>query len=102
MAVCIVKSGDEHFGAQRSELFGWKIDDADHLPSEELLLRVVMYDLRARLLDADLGAEIDAKAPSGLARFGKFLDLDDRADAQLDFLEIGPLDRVHVDLGVRE
>src|SRR5688572_29411442 len=94
-ALLVVKAGDEHFGLERPDALRWKIDDADHLAAYQFLLAVQRYDLRARLANADLRAEIDAQPPGRLARLGEIEHFEDRSDAQLNALEIGPLNLLH-------
>ena len=55
--------------------------------------RIVFGDLGGGFLDADLRAEIDLQLEGGLARFREGLDVDDGADADIDFQKIVEGDR---------
>src|SRR5262245_60502293 len=90
-----MKARDQHFGLERADALRRKIDDADHLADDQLILAVEHHELRARLAHADLGPEIDAQLPRGLARLGKIEHFENGADAQLDALEIRPLNGLH-------
>ena len=77
----------EDLGADRADLARREVHDGDDLSPEQLVVRVVR-DLRARALDADLGAEVDAEPPRRLAGLGELLDLDDPADAHVDLQKV--------------
>src|SRR5262249_30931009 len=94
-ALLVVEPGDQHFGLKRADALRREVHHADHLAADQLLLAVERDDLRARHANADLGAEVDAQLPGRLARFRKVQHLEDRADAQLDPLEVSPLDEIH-------
>ena len=90
-----MEARDQHFGLERADALRRKVDDADHLAADQLVLAVQRDDLRARLADADLRAEVDPQLPGRLARLGKVEHFENRSDTQLDALEIGPLDLLH-------
>src|SRR6476619_638952 len=85
---------DQHLGAHRADLARREVHDADDEPPLELPALVVL-DLRARALDPDLVAEVDAQLPRGLARLWEVLHLDDAADAHVDGREVVEVDLPH-------
>src|SRR4051794_38711350 len=73
----------EDLRPHRADLARREVHDRDDERALELLARVV-GDLRRRGLLPELGAEVDAQLPRGLARLGEVLDGDHAADAHVD------------------
>jgi hypothetical protein len=66
--------------------------EVDHRHDEamqQFLLGVVPGQLRRRLLQADLGAEVDLELVGRFSGGREILDPDDPADADVDALELG-------------
>lgn len=89
IAVLVREASGEEFGEEGADLFGWEVDDANNLLPHQLLFRVVLGNLHARLLDAEL-AEVGGNLVGGLTRLGEILYGEYRPDPQLYLLKIWP------------
>jgi len=90
-----VKAGHQHLRQKRTDLLHGKIHHGHDLSADKFFTRIQRLDLRARYFDSDVRAEIDAQLPRRFTRFGKFHHLKHRADAQLDFQKLIPLNLLH-------
>ena len=91
-AVWIGHAQDQHLRADRTDLSRWKVEYRDHQAPAEFFRTVMNRELSAGAADAKR-PEIDAQLVGRLAGFGKRLGLKDAADAHVDALEIGNVDR---------
>src|SRR6266568_8136023 len=83
----------QHLREERGDLAWREVHHGEHQLAQEIALRVMLRDLRARRLDAEL-AEVDAQLVGGLLRPGEVVDLHDPPHADVDLREIVPGDHV--------
>jgi len=76
-------------------LTGWEVHHTEHQLSHEVPRSIVLGDLRARVLEPDLGTKVDSELVGRLARLRKLVGLYDPADADVYLHEVVVADLVH-------
>ena len=91
-SIIVKESDDQELGHHWSDLLRRKIDNADDLSTDKMLMRIVRRDLGACSFDTDVGAEVDGNFVGGLTSFSEILDRGDGTRSKVHVFELFPSD----------